>query len=293
MIDKACRLPQKQTVAICGADSDGMVHLAAEAVGIGLCDVIMVGDARNIDTMLSQYPQGKDIRVVDEKDRVRSCFRAVELVSGGQANIFVKGNVNTSDFLRAVLDKKAGLRTGRKLNALSCYEIPGWDRLLFMADGGMIVAPDLQTKIDILHNCLPILHRMGIEEPRVAILAANEKVSPNMPATVDAQAIVKLAEEGGLPKGIYEGPMALDVILRREAAEKKGIQSRVSGQADLILVPSIETGNCLGKSIAYFGKGTMAGLIAGAAKPVIIASRAVSSKSKLASIAWAALSQQA
>lgn len=161
-----------------------------------------------------------------------------------------------------------------------------------MADGGMIVAPDLDAKLDIINNCIPLLHAMGVEEPNVAILAANEKVSESMPATVDADAIVKLAQQGKLPRGIYEGPMALDVILRKEAAKKKGIESRVSGEADFILVPNIETGNSVGKAIGFFGKGIMAGLVTGAAKPVIMASRAATLKSKLTSIAWAILGGQ-
>lgn len=291
IVQKALKLENRGTIAICGADDDTMVHLAAEASSIGLCDSILVGDETKIRELLKEYPKAEGIRIIDEKDRVNSCKRAVKLVSSNQAQVFVKGNVNTSDFLRAVLDKEVGLRTGHKLNVLTCYEIPGWERLLFMADGGMIVAPDLEAKADILHNCIPILHRMGIRQPKVAILAANEKVSPSMPATVDADELVKMAERGELPEGIYEGPMALDVILRKEAAKKKGIESRVSGEADFILVPSIETGNCLGKSIGYFGKGVMAGIVTGAAKPVIMASRAATIKSKLASVAWALLGQ--
>ena len=289
IIQNACGFEEKKTIAICAADDETMVHTAAEAAGMGLCNVIMAGNEQKIRTMLEQYPKTAGIRVVQAKDRMDSCRLMVRAVRDGEAQVYVKGNVNTSDFLRSVLDREIGLRTERKLNVLSCYEIPGRDKLLFLADGGMIVAPDLQDKIDILENCVPVLHQLGVQEPKVAILAANERVSENIPATVDAQKITELAEQGRLPKGIYEGPIALDVILRREAAEKKGIVSRVSGDVDFILVPNIETGNALGKAMGYFGGAVMAGMVAGAAKPVIMSSRAASLKSKLTSIAWALL----
>ena len=288
LIATAKALPQKRTIAVCGADDEHVVSMVLEAVGSGLCNAILVGDAAKIlEYGAGRYPQ--EIGIVDEKDRVASCRRAVELVHNGQAQVFVKGLVNTRDFLHAVLDKEVGLRSGRQLNVLSAYEIPGQEKLLFLADGGMMVAPTLEEKAEILRSCVPVLHQLGIQEPKVAILAANEQVSPKMQATVDAAKLVEMAKAGELPHGIYEGPMAFDVIMRKEAAQIKGIDSQVSGDADLILVPTIETGNSLGKAIGYFGKGVMAGIVVGATHPVIMSSRAAKSKTKIASIAWAIL----
>lgn len=291
LIARAKALPGEKTIAVCGADDEHLTALAKELAEIGLCKTILVGSEEKILALYGGVlPDG--VSIVNEPDRAASCLKAVGLVSGGAAQVFVKGMMNTKDFLRAVLNKDCGLRTGRQLNVMTCYEIPGQEKLLFVADGGMVVAPGLESKVQILDNCIPVLHSLGIDEPKIAILAANEQVSPGMPATVDAADIVALADAGKLPRGIYEGPMALDVIMRREAAEIKGLESRVSGDADFILVPSIETGNCLGKAIGYFGHGVMAGIVVGAAKPVIMSSRAGLMKSKIASVAWALLSQK-
>ena len=158
-----------------------------------------------------------------------------------------------------------------------------------MTDGGMTVAPTLSDKVEILKNAVPVLHNMGISCPKVAILAANEKVNPKMPATVDAAALVEMAERGELPEGIYEGPIAFDVAMRPDAAAEKGIKSRISGDVDLFLVPNIETGNCMGKAIGYFGGGQTAGIVVGAAAPVVMSSRSAAIKGKVTSIAWAIL----
>lgn len=206
------------------------------------------------------------------------------------AQVLVKGRVNSSDFLKPVLNKELGLRTERKLSVLSCYDVSSEKKLLFLSDGGMIIAPTLEDKIDIILNAVPVLHRMGINNPKVAILAANEQVNPRMPATMDAYKICQMAQEGKLPKGIYEGPIAFDVAMRPEAAAAKGIKSTVSGDVDLFIVPNIETGNCLGKAIGYFAKGDMAGLVLGATNPIVMSSRGGTIKGKLASIAWALLS---
>ena len=188
-----------------------------------------------------------------------------------------------------MLNKEVGLRTGRQLNVLTCYDVPTEPKLFFITDGGMTVAPALADKAEILHNAVPVLHHMGIAEPKIAILAANEKPSPKMPATMDAKALCEMAASGELPAGIYEGPIAFDVAMRPEAAAEKGITSRVSGDVDLFLVPNIETGNCLGKAIGYFGHCQTAGIVVGAAAPVVMSSRAASIEGKVTSIAWAIL----
>lgn len=291
LLEKAKKLPARKTIAISAADDETMVHVVNEVINLDLCNVIMVGDKEKILNMDLKDFDDDRVKIVDEKDRIKSCAIATKLVREEKADILVKGNVNTSDFLRSVLNKEYGLRSGRKLNVLSCYEVPTEKKLFFMADGGMIIAPTLQDKVDILKNCVPVLHAMGIEKPKIAILAANEKVSDSMQATVDAREICYMAKEGLLPEGIYEGPIAFDVAMSKKAAEKKGICSEVSGDVDLFLVPSIETGNCLGKAIGYFGKGTMAGLVLGATHPIIMSSRAASLKGKVSSIAWAILAK--
>ena len=283
------RRPQR-TIAIAAAADEKMIQVAKAVTDIGLCRVIMVGDREQIEALAAEAELGADkIELLDEKDPEKLGLSAVELVSSGRAYIFVKGKMNTSDFLRAVLNRERGLRTGRHLNVLTCYEVPGEKKLFFISDGGMTIAPGLEDKVEILKNAVPVLHRMGIDEPRVAILAANEKASPKMPATMDAAALCEMAGRGQLPRAVYEGPIAFDVAMNPEAAREKKIESRVSGDVDLFLVPNIETGNCLGKAIGYFGKGQTAGIVVGAKKPVVMSSRAASVTGKLSSIAWAIL----
>ena len=290
IIDEAAARPNKRTIVIAAAADDKMIHVAQAVTDIDLCKVILVGDADKIGQLAQEagFDLNK-VRVVDEKDPAQLGLTAVKLVSSGQADIFVKGKMNTSDFLRAVLNKDFGLRTGRQLNVLTCYDVPGEKKLFFITDGGMTVAPTLSDKVEILKNAVPVLHRMGIRSPKIAILAANEKVSEKIPATADAAALCEMAERGELPEGVYEGPIAFDVAMRPDAAAEKNIQSRVSGDVDLFLVPNIETGNCLGKSIGYFGKGQTAGIVVGAAAPVVMSSRAAAIKGKVTSIAWAIL----
>ena len=290
IIDVAAARPNKRTIAIAAAADDKMIHVAQAVTDIDLCRVIMVGDADRIGRLAQEA--GLDlnkVRVVDEKDSAQLGLTAVKLVSSGEADIFVKGKMNTSDFLRAVLNKEFGLRTGRQLNVLTCYDVPGEKKLFFITDGGMTVALTLSDKVEILKNAVPVLHSMGIRRPKIAILAANEKVDSKIPATADAAALCDMAERGELPEGIYEGPIAFDVAMRPDAAAEKNISSRVSGDVDLFLVPNIETGNCLGKAIGYFGKGQTAGIVVGAAAPVVMSSRAAAIKGKVTSIAWAVL----
>lgn len=290
IINAAVARPNKRTIAVAAAADDKMIHVAQAVTELGLCRVILVGDAEKITALAGEagFPLER-VRVVDEKDPELLGLTAVKLVSSGEADILVKGKMNTSDFLRAVLNRDFGLRTGRQLNVLTCYDEPGEKKLFFITDGGMTIAPTLDDKVEILRNAVPVLHNMGIRTPKIAILAANEKVDPKMPATVDAAALCEMAEHGELPEAVYEGPIAFDVAMRPEAAKEKNIDSRVSGDVDLFLVPNIETGNCLGKAIGYFGKGQTAGIVIGAAAPVVMSSRAASIKGKVTSIAWAVL----
>ena len=282
--------PAKKTICIANAASEKMMHLAQELQAQDLCHMILVGDAAQIRALAEK--QAVDlggVEVIDALETEEIARLAVTQVSSGRADVYVKGSMNTSDFLRSVLNKEVGLRTGSKLSVLTCYEVPGQKKLFFLTDGGMVVAPDLADKAAIVTNAVGVLHNMGISEPKVAILSSNEKVSEKIPSTVDAQALCKMAAEGKLPRAIYEGPIAFDVAMRPDAAKEKKIESRVSGDVDLFLVPNIETGNCLGKAIGYFGGGDTAGLVIGAKKPVVMSSRAASIRGKLASVAWALL----
>ena len=290
MIAAAKQLPAKRTVCIAGAADPKILHMAAELVKEDLCRVVLVGDQTEIKAKAhDQELELSAVTLIHEKDAAQVGRTAAAQVHNGAADVLVKGKMNTSDFLRAVLDKEVGLRTGDKLSVLTCYDVPGQKKLFFLTDGGMIVAPTLEEKVMILKNAVGVLHNLGIARPKVAILSANEKVSPSMPSTVDAAELCAMAGRGELPEAVYEGPIAFDVAMRPDAASAKGIESRVSGDVDLFLVPNIETGNCLGKSIGYFGGGQTAGIVIGASRPVVMSSRAASIKGKVTAIAWALL----
>ena len=290
IIEAVKQQPVKKTICIANAASDKMLHLAHELQAQDICNMILVGDEAQIKAFAEKEAVDlAGVKVIHATETEEIARLAVTEVSAGRADVYVKGSMNTSDFLRSVLNKEVGLRTGSKLSVLTCYEVPGQKKLFFLTDGGMVVAPDVNDKAAIVTNAVNVLHNMGIAEPKVAILSSNEKVSEKIPSTVDAQALCQMAEEGKLPKAIYEGPIAFDVAMRPDAAKEKKIESRVTGDVDLFLVPNIETGNCLGKAIGYFGGGDTAGLVIGARKPVVMSSRAASIRGKLASVAWALL----
>lgn len=262
------------------------IKLAQEA---GIAQAILVGDAHRISPMLIEVGLSAETQIVHEPDPMKAALKAVSLVKNGHAQVLMKGLINSSDFLRAVLDKEEGLRTGRLLSHLAAFEVPGQKKLIFVTDGGMNIAPALQEKKGILTNAMLALHAMGITNPHVAVLAANEVVNSKMPATVDAEILEEMSRAGELPAGVVEGPIALDVAISPEAASHKDIKSQVSGIVDLILVPTIETGNILGKALIYFANSKMAGIVLGATHPIVMTSRAETPEGKLNSIALACL----
>jgi len=257
-----------------------------------LASAILVGDAIRIGSILKNMGINAGYEIVDEPDDEKAALKAVSLVKKGEAHILMKGLINSSTFLKAVLNKEEGLRTGRLLSHLGVFEIPGWDRLLYLTDGGINIAPNINEKKDILVNALLTLNAMGLDNPHVAVLTANEQVNSKMPATVDAKELSEMSKRGELPKGIVEGPIALDVAVSQDAAHHKGIDSKISGKADLFLLPNIETGNAFGKALIYFAKAKMAGLVLGATNPIVLTSRAENAEGKLNSIALACLAYE-
>jgi phosphate butyryltransferase len=283
------RRPGQIAISVAVAQDKDVLQAVKLAQDNGLARPLLVGDADAIRPLLAEVGLPADTAVVDEKDMGQAALTAVSLVSRGEAQVVMKGLINTSDFLRAVLDAEVGLRTGRLLSHLAVYEVPGEPKLVFHTDGGMNIAPSLAEKKDILVNAMLAMRALGIEHPNVAVLTANEQVNPKMPATMDAQALAAMAAAGELPPGTVEGPIAFDVAVNPEAARHKGLTSRVSGQVDLFLMPNIETGNALGKAMLHYAKVKMAGIVLGARNPVVLTSRAETPEGKLYSIALACL----
>lgn len=257
----------------------------------GIAEPVLVGDEGPIVSLMEEEGLPSSIKVIHEPDDGRAALKAVSLVSDGKADILMKGLVNTSVFMKAVLNKGCGLRTGRLISHLAVFEIPGTEKLLFSTDGGINVAPDFEQKKQILENALGALREMGITNPNVAVLTANEKVSEKMPATVDAARLVRMNNDGEISiPCVMEGPIALDVAINPEAAAHKGISSRISGKVDLLILPNIEAGNIMGKTLIYYAGAKMAGIVLGTSRPVVLASRAETAGRKLNSIVLAAMS---
>jgi phosphate butyryltransferase len=289
-IQKAKEMEEKLCIVVSMANEKKILTATKLAVESGMCDAILVGDKDKILPIMKTIGFEESlVRIADVKDEAQVALEAVKLVRNGEGHVLVKGIINSSDFLRSVLDKEYGLRTDRLLCTLAIFEVPETNKLQFNSCGGMVIAPDLMQKKQILENVIPAMKNMGIEMPKVAILCANEKPNKRMIATLDAAELVEMSKRGELPEAIYEGPIAFDVAVNPEAARAKGIESRVSGDVDLYLMPNIETGNCVGKAILYYGKGKMAGLVLGASNPIVMPSRAETVEGKLASIAFALL----
>jgi len=245
-----------------------------------------VGDRELIRRLASEQSIDIGRMIIIHEPTPRDASRKVmELLRMGHADLAMKGKVETGDFLRAALDREAGLRVGRLLSHVAVFEVPGFDRLLFVTDSGVVVAPTLEQKVEIVQNAIMVAQRFGLEMPKVAILAATEMVNPKIPTSMDAATLAKMADRRQIQGGIVDGPLALDNAISAESAAIKGIQSAVAGCADILVTPDVEAGNMLAKAITYFAKGRMAGVVVGAKSPLIVASRSDPHETKLMSMA--------
>lgn len=279
-------------VAVAAAADKEVLEAIKLAKNEGLITPVLVGDADLIQRLAQDV--GLDLvkaELIHELNPIAAANKAVDAVVDGQAHFVMKGLVNSSDFLRAVLRSDRGLRTGRLLSHLAALQVPGFSRLLFVTDGGMNIAPDLTQKKEILQNSLIYLKGIGMDLVNVIVLAANEVASHKMPVTMDAQALVEMNRRGEFPGAIVEGPLALDGAVSASALKHKGISSQINGDVDLILAPTIEVGNVLAKSMVYFAGATMAGLVLGAQVPIVLTSRNDTPRSKFMALTMASLSR--
>ena len=287
LIIRARELPRAK-LSVAAACDRGVLEGVKLAVESGVAEPILVGDAKLIKRIAAEIdlPLNK-VEIVDEDDPNLAARLAVQLVRDGKAQVVMKGMVDSASFMRAVLDEKIGLRTGRILTHLAAYEVPGRDKLIFMSDGGINILPNLEHKVQILENAVIAMRALGIQQPKVAVLAAVEIVNAKMPATLDAAELVRRNQAGEFPGVFVAGPYALDIAIDVKAAAHKNISGPVAGLADMLLVPNIETGNIFGKGLVYFAGGIMAGVVLGPVAPVILTSRNDPPEAKLASIAMA------
>ena len=278
-------------VAVAVAGDSSVIQAAVEAKKNNIAECILVGDKKKIAAAAKAVKVSTDgFEILHKPDPIDALGKAVQLVSTGEADILMKGYIHSDDFLRGVLDKTQGLRTGSIMSHVFIAEIRAWDKLIFITDSAMNIAPDLEQKGGILMNAEYLSQIFGIKDPKVAALAAVELVNPNMPATLDAAALGTMADRSQYVPGCkVDGPFGLDNAISKAAAKHKGITGDVAGQADILLVPDIEAGNILAKSLVYFGGHRLVGLLVGAKSPVVLTSRADSMESKMLSIAGAVL----
>jgi phosphate butyryltransferase len=216
---------------------------------------------------------------------VNAAYKAVHMVHAEEADLVMNGRALPVELMRAALDGETGLRIGKVISDVSIFEIPDFDRLIFVSDVAIVVSPNLAQKVAIVQNAINTAIELGVAEPKVAILASTELVNPEIPANMDAANLSKMAERGQIRGGIVDGPLAMDNAISLKAAEMKGIKSQVAGQADILITPDVESGNILAKAISYFAKGHMAGVVVGAKCPIVMPSRSDPPEQKLLSLA--------
>lgn len=282
----------KKVILSVAAAHDKEVLLAIkEAIQKEIIIPILIGDENKIKEISEEIGFDLDKIKIIQKDTIEECAKtAVQLVSSKEADFVMKGLLDTSVILKAVLNKEYGLIRDGLLSHVMVYEIPTYNKLLITTDGGMNISPDYNQKVNILKNAIEATKPLGLENIKVACLAAKEKVNSKMQATLDARALQEAAQVGVFGENvIVEGPLAFDLAVSKEAANIKGFKSNVAGETDIMLMPTIEVGNGIGKALTYFAKAKSAGIIMGAKAPIVLVSRADSHESKLYSIAYGAL----
>ena len=281
---------QAKRIAVAAAEGKEVLQALNDAKALGLVEPVLVGDAAKIKNIISENEYDlRDCEIVDRSDHKSAAATAVELVKKGEAKVLMKGALVSSILMKAILNKETGIRQSNTLNIVSVIDSPLMERLLFLSDAGMVMYPELEQKIDIINNCVKVARNIGIDTPKVACLAALEQVNPKMQPTMDAAVLAMMSQRGQFKNCIVDGPYQLDLAINPHAVEEKGLPttSPVAGHADILLVPNIETGNIVNKALRYLGGCNIAGLMAGAAVPVVMSSRADSPLNKLYSIGYA------
>ncbi len=284
---KAAKEQTTMKLAVAAAQDEDVLIAVCSAAEMGIVEPILVGETSQIKEIAKNNNLDiNNYEMIEKSDLTDAARTSVQLVSSGKADFVMKGLIDTSILLKAVLDKEIGLRTDSQLSHVMVYDVPTYHKLLFLTDGGMNIAPSLEEKAKILKNAIEVAKAMGIENVKIACLAAKEKVNPKMQATVDADKLVEIYKAGGFGENIIvEGPLAFDLAVSKEAAEVKKFKSEVAGDTDILLVPTIEVGNGIGKTLTYMAKAESAGIIMGAKAPVVLVSRADTHEAKLNSIA--------
>lgn len=279
------------TVSVAAAEDRELLLAVKAAADLGFVRPVLAGDPKAVGDICAEIGL-KPLDILEAHGEEEAVAVAVKAVREGGAQVLMKGLVNTSIYMRGILNKEHGLRTGRLLSMMAVYEAPGYHKLVYCSDSGINVAPNLEQKKDILKNILLATKSIGLETPKVAALTANEMVDPKIQSTVDAAGLVEYAASGALGAElpcVIEGPIAFDVAFDPHAAAHKKIDSKITGETDIVIFPNMEAGNIMGKSWIHLCRCRWAGIVLGATHPVILGSRADTPEIKLNSIALACL----
>jgi len=285
-IENQVRNAKQRTIAVAMAEDKDLLMAIEKARLKGLMKALLVGEKSKIKSIFKiTNIDERNYDLIDSKGEENSVSEAVSLVREGAAQVLMKGLCSTSVFLKAILNKESGLQSGKVLSHLSVFESPNYHKVLMMSDAAINIAPDLSEKISILENAISAAHKLGYHNPKVAIISAIEKVNPiGMPSTADAAIIAKMADRGQIKGGVIDGPLAIDNALSSQSCKVKGLKTTVGGEADICIVPNIETGNVFYKLLTILGNAKVAGIIVGAQAPVVLSSRSDSEESKYLSI---------
>ncbi len=289
-----CKALPPVPVAVAHPCDQSSLEGAVDAAKRGLITPLLVGPARRIADVAAQHHLDiTPYEVIDAAHSQDSAAKAVELVRQGRAEILMKGSLHTDELLGAVVKRDTGLRTARRISHCFVMDVPGHADVLVITDAAVNIAPTLAEKVDIVQNAIDLVRALGQPEVRVAILSAIETVNPAVPSTLEAAALCKMADRGQITGGILDGPLALDNAISLTAAQIKKIDSPVAGHANVLVVPNLESGNMLAKSLSFLAGADSAGIVLGAKVPIILTSRADSVQARLASCAVAVLLAQA
>ena len=282
---------EMKKVSVAVAQDSAVIEAVRIAKDRGIADAILVGDEDKIKAVAAGMNTDiSDFEIVDVKDDIEASLTAVKLVRDGVADMYMKGLLQTKDFLKSVLNKEVGLRTGSALSHVCVFDVAGWDHLMFLTDVAFIPYPTLEDKVAMINNVLPIVNACGVTNPKVAPLAAVEVVNPKMPCTVEAAELTRMNKEGEITGCIVDGPLSLDLAIEPEAAMHKGATDRaIQGDADILLFPDIHAGNLVYKAMVHTADVINGNMLTGTKAPVILTSRSDSAEVKVNSLALGAL----
>ena len=290
LVSKVSQFEMKK-VSVAVAQDSAVLEAVRAAKDRKIADAILVGDKDKIEAVAKEINTDiSDFEIVDVKDDIEASLAAVKLVHDGKADMYIKGLISTKDFLKSVLNKEVGLRTGSALSHVCVFDVKGIDRLLFLTDVAFIPYPTLEDKVHIINNTLEITKACGIENPKVAPLAAVEVVNPKMPVTVEAAELTQMNKDGKITGCIVDGPLSLDLAIDAEAAKHKGATDRaIQGDADILLFPDIHAGNLVYKAMVHTAEVVNGNMLTGTKAPVILTSRSDSFEVKVNSLALGAV----